>query len=362
MNTFREELHRLADDAPHVDLARPALRTARRRRATALALTVTAVVAVLTGGTILVGGMRVTRPIVIAPPVTVAAPLPASGVDPAESAYVQHCGLNAVCEDDRWRVVTTGGMTYRLTGAGRSGPVAITQDGRRIAYYSEGRRTFEVRDLESGEVWRAPTEITKSDLEGENFLRLSPDGLQLIYTNFGGGSVSVLVDLVKQRTTELDRHWFPLSVGDGGRPVALARPYEDTTRLRVLGNKPVTIKSFTYDLSALGPDGRSVVRVVRMLDRNATPMLQRTRTIATTDAVTGVDGAPVPVRGVPAELQLGRLGSWLSATEVSLLAVPSEPRSGRTATLYAVNVHTGEARELRDSGQEGNVVMPGLVR
>ncbi|MEV4745176.1 hypothetical protein AB0K21_02250 [Streptosporangium sp. NPDC049248] len=380
MNLLRDELHRIADEAPQIDLAERALKGARHRRAITLALVVATAVAMLTGGVVTVvtvvnGGLRGEGPIVLTPVPEVVPALPKKGVGPLARAYTHLCPPPTIddtdCVDGRWRVVTTSGVTYELTAAlglrnvGKEvllGPVAITQNGRRIAYYSEKQQTIEVRDLRSGRIWKAPLTISKDDLDGENFLRLSPDGLHLIYTNFGGRPrpYSVLIDIAGGETSALNGDWFPVSVGDGGSPVTLVRPYDSTTRIRVLGNAPVTVKDFTYSFSALGPDGRTLVRIGSPRGRDAKPTPERPRTIVTIDAISGRENPEVAPQGIPEELSPSHLGGWVSETEVTLLAVPKLPRSG-TPTLYAVNVHTGKTRQLRTFDSETTGVLPGLI-
>ncbi|MGW0590820.1 hypothetical protein [Streptosporangium sp. NPDC002607] len=377
MNLLRDELHRIANEAPQIDLAERALKGAKHRRAITLALAVATAVAVLTGGmvTVVNGGLRDERPIVLTPVPEVAPTLPKKDVGPLARAYTYFCPPPTIddtdCAGGQWRVVTTSGVTYELTAAlGLEntnkkvllGPVAITQNGRRIAYYSEKQQTFEVRDLRSGRIWKAPLTISKNGLAGENFLRLSPNGLHLIYTNFGGRSkpYSVLIDMAEGKTTALNGDWFPVSVGDGGSPITLVRPYDRTTRIRVLGNEPITIKDFTYRFSALGPDGRTLARIGSTRGRDAKPTPERLRTIVTIDAISGRENPEVPVQGILEELIPSHLGGWVSDTEVTLLAVPEFPGSG-TPTLYALDVHTGKTRQLRTFDSEITGVLPGLV-
>ncbi|WP_371782365.1 hypothetical protein [Streptosporangium subroseum] len=383
MNLLRDELHGIADEVPPVDLAERAIRGARRRRAGAMALTVATAVAVVTGGTtILVNGTpRAERPVVFTtvpetvPDVSEAVPaLPKKGVGPLIRAYSSPCRLSIdaskACVGGRWWVSTASGATYELTEAmGLAladskrviGPVTITQDGRRIAYYSEKQRAIEVRDLASGRIWKAPFKIGDGDLDGNHVLRLSPDGLHLIHTSWNNGSKwsSVLVDMETGRTTALGAGWYPLSVGDGGSPVTLTKWHGKTTQIWVLGNKPITIKSSTRQFSALGPDGRTLVRL-GAASGQTTGLFSRE--IIVLDAVGGGE-RPVPVKDVPEEQDLRDLGAWVSDTEVTLRTVPGSPRPGDSITpkLYAVNVHTGKARELRKTDSQDLSVLPGML-
>ncbi|MFI6451671.1 hypothetical protein ACIBF6_08940 [Streptosporangium amethystogenes] len=377
MNLLRDELHRIADEAPQIDLAERALKGAKHRRAITLALVVATAVAVLTGGVVTVvnGGLHGERPIVLTPVPEVVPALPKKGVGPLARAYTYFCPPPPIdgtdCVDGRWRVVTTSGVTYELAAAlglrnvGKQvllGPVAITQNGRRIAYYSEKQQAFEVRDLRSGRIWKAPFTISKDDLDGENFLRLSPSGLHLLYANFGSRPkpYSILIDVVEGKTTTLNGTWLPVSVGDDGSSVTQVMLYDSTTRIRVLGNEPITIKEATHSFSALGPDGRTLARIGSTRDRDAEPTPERPRTIVTIDAISGRENPEVTPQGIPEGLSPSHLGGWVSDTEVTLLAVPKLPGAG-TPTLYAVNVHTGRTRQLRTIDSETIGVLPGLV-
>ncbi|WP_030912456.1 hypothetical protein [Streptosporangium amethystogenes] len=377
MNLLRDELHRIADEAPQIDLADRALKGAKRGRAITMALAVVIAVAVLTGGmvTVVNGGLRGERPVVLTPVPAVAPVLPKKDIGPLARAYTYFCPPPTIddtdCVDGQWRVVTASGMTYKLTAAlGLKntnkkvllGPVAITQNGRRIAYYSEKQQTFEVRDLRSGRIWKAPFTISKNELAGENFLRLSPNGLHLLYANFGGRSkpYSVLVDVAEGKTTTLNGTWLPVSVDDDGGSVTQVMPYDGTTRIRVLGNEPLTIKEATHSFSALGPDGRTLARIGSTRNRDAKPELRRPRTIVTIDAIGGHENPEVPIQGIPEELVPSYLGGWVGDTEVTLLAVPELSGSG-TPALYVLDVHTGRTRQLRTLDSETSGVLPGMV-
>lgn len=369
MNLLRDELHAMADEAPHVDLAERAVKGARRRRFIRAALAVAVAVAVVTGGTaILVGnGPSVEEPVIVTPATKAVTALPKKGVGPLTHAYVSQCPRlisgGKKCVAGQWRVVTDAGTTYALVdamgfepGSPPNVPVAITKDGRRIAYYSAKARAFEVRDLASGQIWKAPFKIEKENLKGETFLRLSPDGLQLIYTNWDGTPkrYSVLIDMEKGMTFALDAAWYPVSVGDGGSPITLAKPYDKTSQVWVVGNKPITIRDFTYKFSALGPDERTLVRLGRYPGEHS-------REITAFDAVSGAERPPVRVEGIPDKVHLISLGDWVGDTEVTLFATPEPSTPGAVPALYAVDVRTGRARELRRF-DDSPTVLPGMIR
>ncbi|MFC4115893.1 hypothetical protein [Nonomuraea zeae] len=364
MRTLREDLRALAAQAPGVDLADRAVGRARRRRAARLTAVAVSAVCLITAGTALV--IQQVRPpqppIVLTPPETKALPLPEKGVGPVEHVYQPSClrpGTNP-CEQDEWRIVTRDGGTYAF--APGPGPIAVTVDGRRIAYYSAERQSILVRDLGEGKVWKSPLKQPKEDFDVEFALRLSPSGLRFIVSGWGGRrQPNKLVDIERDTVTELPRGWYPIGVTDGDGPVVLVKPYENSTQVQVLGHDPITIDEFTYDFSALSPDGLTLARLGQDFDRDRRPMIQGDGTIVTFDPVRGGAERRVPISGVPEGLALSRLGGWLNANEVTLLAVPESGRVSHPPMVYAVDVRTGQAREqfaLRD----GKYVVPGLVQ
>lgn len=359
MKTLREDLHELAAHAPDVDLADLAIRGARRNRVVRLALAAAVVVAGIAGGSaIRFQEVRPVPPVVLTPPETKALPLPEKGVAPVEQAYRPSC--RGGCQEPGWRVVTRRGETFRVPA--RSGPVEVTGDGRRIAYYSEKDRRIVVRDLASGWIWKAPLKQPKQDFAVEYALRMSPNGLRFIVSGWGGRRApNMLVDVEQGTVEQLDSGWWPVSVADGDGPVVLAKPYDETTEVWVRGHKPVTIPTFTYEFSALGTDGRRLVRVGQSLG-HGTPKVQYDGTIVTFDALTGGSEARVPVSGIPGDLRPAWLGGWLNADEVTLVAAAQSPRSKISAVAYRVNVRTGQARKLFPIQAEGAYAVPGLVR
>ncbi|MBG0829475.1 hypothetical protein HS041_17050 [Planomonospora sp. ID67723] len=363
MKTLREDLRALAEQAPSVDLAARAVRGARRRRATRLAVTAAAVTCLIAGGgAMLFQQARPAPPIVLTPPETKAPPLPAKDVGPVEQAYWPGCrSVAKACAERAWRIVTREGDTYEL-GKEAKGPLAVTADGRRIAYYSSKHRRIVVRDLASGKTWKAPLKQPAEDFAAEYALRLSPSGLRFVVSGWGGRrEPNKLVDVERGTVTDLKRGWWPVSVSDGSGPVVLAKPYDMTSQVWVLGHDPITVQDFTYDYSALAPDGRTLARLGQSFDRDRRPMVENDGSIVLFDAVRGGRETRVSTSGITEGLRPSRLGGWLSDTEVTVLATPPEP-SGPAAAVYAVDVRTGESRELFALRDEGVNVVPGLVR
>ncbi|GII80655.1 hypothetical protein Sru01_56370 [Sphaerisporangium rufum] len=374
MNMLRDDLRHIAGEAPDVDLTERAIRGARRRRATAVAAAA-AMALVVTAGTVsaVISGVLPARraaPIVAPTPVMVASPLPDSGVGPLAHAHRTSCriGVEENCVVT-WRVETADGDVYRLDPARyhSGGPMAITPDGLRLAYYDPARQRFQVRDLASGQVWTAPRQTGPELLDnGDTVLRISPDGLHLTYSCFGCRSkpYNVLIDMAGRRQSTLPAEWIPVSVGAGGGPVTLIWPYDDHTSIRVLDRagrderRTVTIQTFTDRFSTLGPDGRTIA----WLDLGTAEPAPQAR-IVVTDLAQGGSGRSVTVGALPDGYRPARLGSWLGPAEVTMLAYPEEPGRGATPMLYAVDVATGAVREImRLPADQSAIVVPGLVR
>ncbi|MEV5887919.1 hypothetical protein [Nonomuraea fuscirosea] len=368
---LREDLHALAEQAPTVDLAARAVRGARRRRTTRLAVLTGAVLTCLAvvGGGVIPALLRPAPPIVMTPPETNALPLPADGVGPVRYAYRSTCSGDS-CAKTRWRIVTRQGDAYRL-GDDVAGPLQVTADGRRIAYYSTKHHRIIVRDLASGRTWQAPLKQPKEDFDVEYALRLSPDGLRFIVSGWGGRrEPNKLVDVRRGTVTDLAKGWWPVSVANGSGPVVLAKPYDMTSQVWVLGHDPIPIPYFTYNYSGLAPDGRTLARVGQTFDRNRAPMVRVDGTIVTFDATRRGAERRTKISGLPEGWHPRRFGGWLSDTEVTMLAVAEpvvvtpggarRPSRGGNA-VYAVDVRTGASRELFTLPQDGVWMVPGLV-
>ncbi|WP_329428821.1 hypothetical protein OG339_06005 [Streptosporangium sp. NBC_01495] len=363
MKTLREDLRTLAEQAPTVDLAARAVQGARRRRANRMAVVTAVVLCVISGGGVALFQQVSPAPqILLAPPETTVLPLPGKGIGPVEQAYRPSCqGNSESCAKDAWRIVTREGDTYELAEAA-TGPLAVTADGRRVAYYSSKQRGIVVRDLASGRVWKSPLKQPEEDFAVEYTLRLSPSGLRFIVSGWGGRrEPNKLVDVERKTVTDLARGWWPVSVSDGSGPVVLAKPYYRTSRVWVLGHDPITIQDFTYYYSALAPDGRTLARLGQTFDRNREPMVQLDGSIVVFDAIRGGGETRVPIAGLPEGVVPSKLGSWLNDTELTVLAGfqgGNEPAS----VVYAVNVRTGESRELFALRDGDSIVVPGLIR
>lgn len=381
MTRLHDALTGIADQAPTVDLADRAIQGNRRRRrgGMALAAVVTAAVTVTVtvlgaAGAGLLPGER--GNIVAATPEGsprrggTLADLPDRGVGPLSYAYKTFCkaryGVPEDCRDGEWRVVTRDGKTYHVPQtlglSGKNYPLAITRDGRMMAYYSHQEQTFKVRDLDSGEELTAPVTVAERRLDSYVSLVLSDDGRHLAFTDYPSGKgPGLLIDMRAGTTSPLPQGWAPISIADGGDPVMMVS-YPPKARVWVMsrsgGRSPVTHDETYVRFSELAPDGRSIAALGTEKVKDG---LRLDHTLAVLDATTGRAGRKVTVRGLPKSIVMHGLGAWLSRTEVTLATILSKrPDQARWIT-YAVNVETGQARELGAyTGQNPlHMVVPG---
>ncbi|MEU8265935.1 hypothetical protein AB0B89_02115 [Sphaerisporangium sp. NPDC049002] len=380
MTGIRDELELLAAEAPTVALADRAVRGARRRRAGAFGSALTALVAVALSATVLTGGPDRNT---ISTKVTDV--LPAAGVDPLSHAYYDWCGQStgfAGKECVQWRVVTRTGQSFRMPEAlgvyteqssenymNAAAPLAITPDGRRIAYYSDKDQKFAVRDLASGRIWLTPQTVSRTTMvSGGGLLRLSPDG-RFLGLN-GVGWPNVVVDVESGQTTPIPEGWHAQRVPSGGTPVVVADEGFQFGLLAEGKVRPFTAAGTSTTLSALAPDGRTVAYMTRgKSPKDGDDEDRPDDTIVTVDATTGKTLTTAKFRGAPKDFRPWLVGGWHSPTEVSVAASiydwSLKGREGDTPTLgettYAVDVTTGQVRKLATYSYRawsGDVVIP----
>ncbi|GGT25430.1 hypothetical protein ACFFV7_29815 [Nonomuraea spiralis] len=414
MTRFRDELDSIARQAPDVDLAEVALRGARRTRTALIGGSAVAAVAALTLAVTLVidpGGPADVATVTSGTPssgpafsgiperpspspedlVPVRAVLPASGVGPVRYAYYDFCQDawkpgedNAPVADEtclQWKVVLQDGTRYRVADAlsvytdqtkknymNTAAPLAISRDGRRIAYYVPERERFTVRELDTGQVWEIPQVVRrKAMVEGGGLITFSPDGRRLGLNVVG--VPRVVVDVESGRVVEeMPKGWFFLSPTDEGVPMVVQH---ERGRLGVLSNGKVTVfaEPKTWTLTgAVGPDGTTVAMLTGPTARgenmtNGEPY----------DKIVTVDRTSGQVRSEarldpPGQLRPYRLGYWLNEREVLALGgAERDPNSGRSPdlgdTVYAIDVTTGKIRKLgtyRLPPWGGSVSAPGF--
>lgn len=223
MTRLHDALAEIAESAPRrdpldlLDLVEPAARTGRRRRRLRMIATGGAAVAVAAAVVIAAGlptlfsarparpgpatGRGDDAPVQVKVPLPPPAELPEDGIPERGGAtpaamlvYKIHCDSDDIEDAEscaQWRLVATDGSQWRLgdalsnlpLGHGKVeygdafGPLALTPDGRRIAYHQSRKDRLVVRDLGTGKVEPLPVELPAKRFEREEArLTWSPDG------------------------------------------------------------------------------------------------------------------------------------------------------------------------------------------
>ncbi|MGW4956210.1 hypothetical protein ACWEPL_03175 [Nonomuraea sp. NPDC004186] len=385
MTRFRDELQLIAAQAPEVDLAERAVRGARRWKAATFGSALASLVAAALTATVLIttpGGATMSGEI--------ANVLPSSGVDPAAYAYYDFCGrqwdprkntktFGKECA--QWRLVTSTGGSFRMPEAlsvyteqsadnymNTGGPLEISSDGKRVAYYSEKDQRFAVRDLADGRIWLTPQTVTRETMVKSGMvLVLSPDGR---FLGLLGGSSSV-VDMETGQVTEIPEGWHVRRIGNGGSPIVVS---DDKDRLGLFdGGKVTPLGKSADQLSELSADGRTLAYLdgEEIKDHLVTRPVD---TVVTLDVTTGKILSRAKFTDVPKDVRSPRIGGWQSPTEVvvSDMARDSYWRSkdkdkDSVPTLgevtYAIDVNTGRIRKLAEytyKAWAGDLTLPGF--
>ncbi|GAA4219401.1 hypothetical protein FHR32_000381 [Streptosporangium album] len=399
MTWLRGVLNDLAEDSPQVDLAERTINIYKRRRQSVISLVAAALVVVTALGVTAVVRLLPTQPGVATTPDMVT-DLPARGVGPLSHAYKTFCQpehgkVPPDCRDGGWRVVTQTGRTYHVPqaltslsayrGVGlRDSPLAISQDGRKIAYYSATESTFVVRDLASGEQLTAPTKVPQAWLGSISHLLLSGDGRFLAFTkNPALKDPAMLIDMRERMVRPLPNDWNPIGLSDDGNTITLAQ-YAPKSRLQTIsrlwatstaGNATAVELPQNYHLSPLASDGKTVMAIE---NRSTLSEPCRKGDLVRLDARTGKALQRMTVSGLPADANGISLRTWRNATEVTALTMsircgpapkndpgPSEERRFdppyETMTAYAVNTKTGKARKIATYTAQSyfDIVLPG---
>ncbi|GGK79132.1 hypothetical protein Sme01_22170 [Sphaerisporangium melleum] len=403
MTRLHDALGALAQEAPPVNLAERAIGTARRRRARMLASAAAAVLLVGGGGATTlnlyaangrdsqaaIGGEAANaRP-------EAAAPLPGRGIGPARFAYLGWCGHDRApgfgastlgTECAQWRLITKDGKEYRLPEAvgifveqtsqnrgNNAAPLAISQDGRRVAYYSEKDRAFKVRDLAGGRVWRLPLNVSRDYLmKWGGAVRLSPDG-RYAAASSGPDDPGVLFDASDGTSRPIPAGWWPGNITWSG---SLLLTSGDQMRIMSIAGvgRPVEVPVEHARSGTLSVDDRTVVAfTVREAEKrrsgpnsNARPVGVAVRTI---DAETGRVLSSVPLRGAPEHL-LPPLGPAIKSGEDELLVGQMRQKirangvhAPADLVVYLVNLRTGKVHEnsrYSFRGDNAVTVLPGM--
>ncbi|MEU6713926.1 hypothetical protein ABZ897_20845 [Nonomuraea sp. NPDC046802] len=387
MTWLRDVLVDLAAESPRVDLAERTIATRDHRRRTAISLLAAATVVVTAlGGTLAVRLL----PQAPTPATSGKDDLPARGVGPLSHAYKSFCKsvsgkAPSNCQDGGWRVVTRSGRTYHVPEALpslslRNSPLAISRDGRKIAYYSAKEGTFQVRDLASGAKTTAPMKLPpKKWLYSITRLMVSDDGRFVAFSKVPEfKDPALLFDMRDRVVRELPARWVPIGLSPDGATITLAE-YSPNSQLRTIsnlwpptspGNSTAVILPQHYAFSPLAPDGKTVAAVE---DHSTAKKPCQMGDLVLLDPLTGKKRKTVPIRGLSADVSTIYLRTWRSADEVTALTtsvrcrpsseVPDDETAPpyQTFTAYAVNVRTGEARKLTTFRAQDifGIAMPG---
>ncbi|MGI5493664.1 hypothetical protein [Microtetraspora malaysiensis] len=347
MTRLQKALKDLAEEAPPVSLADAAIAGHRRKRRTRMALTAIVTVAALVATT--EGAVAIwPRGAQTATPqrADTVADLPDGKVGPISHAYRTPCHIDDErrildCGVQEWRVVTRTGTTYRVpqalvaSGMNRNVCLAVSRDGRMLAYYSREAQAHVVRDLVTGAEVRSPLKVTENQFGAGNQLVVSDDGRYLVFDpQVGSKKPGVLIDMHTGKSVTLPGKYEAITVKGG--VVELVRYIKTDLWLMPVtgGGKPVRFDGVFINFSELAPDGRTVA---------AYDTKDRWKPVLTLlDTKTGRTLRRVTVRGLAKPGTLFRISVWESSSEVMVLTWD------RSYRLYAVNVNTGKARHVAD--------------
>jgi hypothetical protein len=369
MTRLREALGDIAEEAPLVSLADVAIAGHRRRRRSVLTASVVAVLCVTAAVAVVVavpwprGAQTATQQGQEAVP-----DLPPGKVGTISRAYKTSCKVverEVDCAAVEWRVVTRAGKTYRVpqalveTAKGERVPVAISRDGRMLAYYSRDAQAHVVRDLVGGSETTSRATVKEERIGIGSMLVLSDDGRYIAFDPREGSKYpGMLIDVRTGRTTPINGKYEPVSIKGGVAELIRYRKTDLWLMPVTGGGKPVRFNGVFIQFSEVAPDGRTVVAVeFPKVGKGEFPMAEK-RTLTLLDAKTGKTLRKVPIRGLPDD-RGGVAGTtiWQSESEVTLLYGGKEGERS-----YAIDVNTGRARLLdRHSGKATNLTYPGAA-
>ncbi|TDD23682.1 hypothetical protein [Nonomuraea diastatica] len=378
MTTLREALDDIAAEAPAVDLthlvdAAVTGRRRRRRRRTGWALTAVATVTVMGAVTAAVvvpgqrGGEAATQR--RAEPVL---DLPDSRVGKLSSAYMTPCAFDAVrkkfdCGMVEWRVVTSAGTTYRvpealaMTENERRAPVAVSRDGRMLAYYSREAQAHVVRDLVTGSETTSPVTVEEERIDVGSMLAVSDDGRHLVFDpREGSKKPGLLIDVRTGKTVSVPGTYEVVTIKDGVAELVRYRKTDLWLMPVTGGGKPVRFDGAFIGFSELAPDGRTVAAYYfPPAEKGRFPKSDLVkRGLSLLDTKTGRALRKVDIRGLPKDGGIFETSLWLNEKEVTLAF---QSTKGQIST-YAVDTTTGQARLLtRHPGGRNSVVLPGAA-
>lgn len=366
MTRLREALDGIAAEAPLVDLADVAVAGHRRRRRASALLAAVATVAVVGAASTAVAlpWQRADRP---ATPQRVGAvpDLPDGAVGPIAYAFQTPCKhqsnpVRIDCGTVEWRVVTRTGTTYRVpqalvaTAEDHNVPVAISRDGRMLAYYSRQAQAHVVRDLVGGTQVTSPVTVKEERIGMGSMLTLSDDGRHVIFDpREGTKDPGLLIDVRTGDSRPVDGKYEAVSIKGGVAELVRFRK-TDLWRMPVTGGgRPVRFDGTFIMFSEIAPDGRTVA-AFEFPDHTK-------RRLTVLDAKTGRTVRKVSIRGLPAGRGGGVTGTalWTSGSEVTVVHhIRDDVR------MYAVDVGSGQARQVGRypaNGEARRLVLPGVA-
>ncbi|MFC4533888.1 hypothetical protein [Sphaerisporangium dianthi] len=362
MTRLRDALEELTKEAPLVNLTDAAIAIHRRRRRTTRAVAALAAAAALVTATAsaLVAWPRADH---TATPqrVDTMPDLPGGQVGAIGYAYQTPCEPDAKtfeigCAAVEWRVVTQSGRTYRVpqalvaTGKNRSVPVAISRDGRMLAYYDRDVQAHVVRDLVSGAEVTSPVTVEEDSIDIGSMLVVSDDGRYVAFDpREGSKAPGLLIDMYTGKTVSIPGTYEPISIKDGAVELIRYRKTDLWTMPVTGGGDPVRFDGVFILFGELSPDGRTVVAVEHSeYDERRLTLL---------DAKTGATLRKVTVRGLPKAGTIDGTTIWLNRSEVMTFVRDREHRYS-----YAVDVTTGRSRRLADysAPRMHKMVLPGV--
>ncbi|WP_062436918.1 hypothetical protein [Herbidospora daliensis] len=352
MTWLRDALDDIAEQAPDVDLADRVFEGRGRRRRALTSVAAGVMVVVIVAG-VMVGVRLLHRGEEPAPAVERKPPTRAT------QAYRLPCkeaeGMAEDCRGAGWRLVA-GTEEYALDDAlpGRNGPLAITGNGRVIAYYSLAAGTIVTRDLASGTVTAAPAKIPLAKMGSMAKLVISDDGRYVAFSKVPEfKDPAMLFDMAEQRTRLLPNRLHPIWISRDANRLVLAS-YSPKARLMTMtdlwstssmtARTDVTLNGY-HQFGAASADGTTVVALRDARDRNNDCV---PGDLVRLDARTGKVVSTVRNPRLPMDDHNVYLRTWLNRREILALAFPSPDcgAKGEAVTAYALDVRTGKTREL----------------
>ncbi|WP_214318205.1 hypothetical protein [Nonomuraea sediminis] len=366
MTRLRRALTGIAEEAPLVgagqSLADAAIAGHRRRRRTRLVVGATAMVVALVATTAGAVAAWPRTDHTAAPHHTKKVPnLPDGRVGTISHAYQTPCEVDRKtrtvdCADTEWRVVTGTGTTYRVPGAlartraNGKVPVAISRDGRMLAYYSPDAHAHVVRDLESGAVVTSPVTMEEDGIGFGSMLALSDDGRYVVFDpQEGSKEPALLIDTRTGRKVSISGKYEVISVKNGVVQLVRYRKTDLWFMPVAGGGRPVRFDGTFIMFSDLSPDGRTVAAV------EFSELRKRMLTLL--DTGTGRTLRKLPLRGLPKGGSLEGVTTWLSGTEVTVVLSTARHRYG-----YVVDVTTGRSRRWAGypTRRQAALALPGV--